>query len=899
MKTLVAVFLLFASMAFAGQDSSVIERDQTIHNGILRYLSEYPVGRKVRPGPLGVMEANPEDPRIRYLKDHPLFSFPPTYLDRGVNLPIPPGPVIDTTFNGLLFGTSISPGAPPDTQVAVGAYHVLEALNSGFQMFERNGSPTTSPIPFCGPDGFFTPVIPSPSGSDNCTDPKVIVDPYTGRFILLDLLVNVTGHRSFYLVAVTDGADNGPPPPWIIYALDASVDVASPTNNWADFPGLGIDSQAIYITSNQYDFATSTFQYGKLRILVKSKIYAHNSSWTDIVHPFGGTFPFRIQPTITYENSGYEYFVSVDAGSGSTINVWYLSNPANSTPDLAGGQASINPYSIAPAAKQCSVTTGIDTGYANLLNAVYRQGRIWTVHSVACGGGDSCLRFISIDPGVGVPSVKEDFTYGASGFAYYYPDIQIDSSGNLFAVFNRSSSSECAGLRYTGRPAGQEGGPTSSIATLQLGATSYVLKDSTGKNRFGDYSGAAVDPAVSGKVWVAGEYVPTKNKWGTYIAELEYPPDFGITCSPNSVAAQAGQSAGTNCSVTSVSAFSNSVDLSCSNLPAGASCGFTPSSVTPPANSSASSSLNVSLASNVVGGDYSFNVVGNTALGGTHMVPVALHVQDYTASCVPATITIPNGGGTSKSACTFTPAGGYTGTVSLICNGLPSGASCSLSQDTLDLSAGVPVTSTITVTTDSSVGSGTYPFNVSASGAVSHNVQMELDVVDAIFSDTFNDGNYTSPAWTVKNGTWSASTGDAVGTVTKKGDLVSPAFSCTVCTFEANVKVQATGRISLFTWYQSSKSNLEVRLMQDKQKLFVKQKGAGLTAKDSISLAIAPDTFYNVKALYNGSKIQVFINDVLTVTLTPVVIPSGSTFFRVKSTTGVSTTGTLADIVVY
>jgi len=56
--------------------------------------------------------------------------------------------------------------------------------------------------------------------------------------------------------------------------------------------------------------------------------------------------------------------------------------------------------------------------------------------------------------------------------------------------------------------------------------------------------------------------------------------DFSIVLTPASLDVSAGQSASTNVSVSPINSFSGSVTLSCSGLPAGATCGFAPASVT-------------------------------------------------------------------------------------------------------------------------------------------------------------------------------------------------------------------------------------------------------------------------------------------------------------------------------
>ena len=66
---------------------------------------------------------------------------------------------------------------------------------------------------------------------------------------------------------------------------------------------------------------------------------------------------------------------------------------------------------------------------------------------------------------------------------------------------------------------------------------------------------------------------------------------FTVTASPSSFTVNPGQYETVNLTVTSQNGFSAQVDLSCSGLPGLASCNFNPSIVTPPANGSIISSM--------------------------------------------------------------------------------------------------------------------------------------------------------------------------------------------------------------------------------------------------------------------------------------------------------------------
>jgi hypothetical protein len=87
-------------------------------------------------------------------------------------------------------------------------------------------------------------------------------------------------------------------------------------------------------------------------------------------------------------------------------------------------------------------------------------------------------------------------------------------------------------------------------------------------------------------------------------------PDFAVAVSPSSLTISAGSNGTTTTTVSSINGFSSSVALSCSGLPSGITCGFSPGSVTPPSNGSANSTLTVSVAGSVASGSYNFNVQG-------------------------------------------------------------------------------------------------------------------------------------------------------------------------------------------------------------------------------------------------------------------------------------------------
>lgn len=87
-------------------------------------------------------------------------------------------------------------------------------------------------------------------------------------------------------------------------------------------------------------------------------------------------------------------------------------------------------------------------------------------------------------------------------------------------------------------------------------------------------------------------------------------PDFTLACAPSGLSAAQGGSANSTCTVTSQNGFNAAVTLSCTGLPAGASCAFAPAAPTPPANGSAASTLTVSVSGATTPGTTAFQVQG-------------------------------------------------------------------------------------------------------------------------------------------------------------------------------------------------------------------------------------------------------------------------------------------------
>jgi hypothetical protein len=277
--------------------------------------------------------------------------------------------------------------------------------------------------------------------------------------------------------------------------------------------------------------------YSKLRILKKSEVYWTSDcgaiSWWDFwnFENSDSTPVFTWQPVRSLSPSSRQWLVNTeDRLSGDAISLWSVSN-ADAWPPILALEATvpIQTYSAPPDAKQLGGSALIDTGDSRLYSATYKDDKVYTATTENCDWGTStnveaCIRFVVIDT-VGKTAVM-DSRFGADNFYYFYPAICPDNFDNIYAGFSRSGSTEYVGIWYVGKQASD--GYVSGSVRLKAGEGYFISSDSYGRNRWGDYSGIALDPS-RGTIWINNEYATAFNIWGTWFGELSFGPPSTIT----------------------------------------------------------------------------------------------------------------------------------------------------------------------------------------------------------------------------------------------------------------------------------------------------------------------------------------------------------------------------------
>ncbi len=430
-------------------------------------------------------------------------------------------PVAMKSFEGIPQTNYI----PPDPIIAVGPNNVIVAVNASFRIFDKSGAILKT----INSGTWFSAVVPSASPSD----PIVMYDHFANRWIFASINVDTKSKKSYILLSTS--ANDNPIGTWHSWALPSDVVGDSAVNNWSDYERVGFDSAAIYITGNQFDYTSGRFKYSKVRVIDKSKLYADTAgavTWYDFWDfrdPTNTTNAlFGLRPTIMFGNPGVEFLVNQSPYStGTFFTVWTVTNPLDN-PACTGVDVPVVQYSSPPNPNQLGGgSLLIEAGGSDIRNEpVYRDSSIWAVQSIASGAGNqySAVRYVKINPFQN--KTVEDVAMGLAGYWHIYPSIMVDQDKNIIITFSRSNIFEYMGAYATGRRAIDPFGLAPSV-TMREGLGNYVKDFGSGRNRWGDYSGIALDPAEPNTIWTHTEFVSATSTWGTWVAKMKMGPVSG------------------------------------------------------------------------------------------------------------------------------------------------------------------------------------------------------------------------------------------------------------------------------------------------------------------------------------------------------------------------------------
>ncbi len=412
-------------------------------------------------------------------------------------------PVAGTSFIGLYDTIGEE---PPDTQVAVGPNDIIEMVNSRFEIYSRAGAPQRG--------GGLRSFFQVPSTNEQSTDPRVQYDPGSGRFFAVYVSYHnaTNGPGTIHVAASTTNSAGGT---WNVYAINMTY--------FTDYPGFGISDDKVVISTNGYPLPGpgSTGLGEQTQILEKADLVAGVAVRRAATALASGDFTIR---PATNLSSGAPIWMA-ERATTTQLKIWQVTgSPA------AGTAARTLMATLTIASQRAPNPAGtpagtIDAGDHRILDTSWRNGRLWVSASTYCdwgaqdvNGPRACLHLMEVD--TTTLTLRQDITYGQSGFELMWPAVRTDSAGNLFVVFARSSETVQPEVRMAGRLATDPLNTLSASVPIKAGEVNY---DGT---RWGDYASAALDPTDPSVAWLAGGYTRGNGsnvfQWGTWVASASF-----------------------------------------------------------------------------------------------------------------------------------------------------------------------------------------------------------------------------------------------------------------------------------------------------------------------------------------------------------------------------------------
>lgn len=454
---------------------------------------------------------------------------------------------IGQNFTGSSYELNSS-ALPPDSNGAIGPRHFMEFVNGTVAVYNKTNGLSVqrkTNLKFWADAGVII------SADSDVSDPRVIFDPTVQRWFALQVDFNAaaasgdpTLNANDFLLAVSATSD--PTGVWHGFLFQADPD----TGTFADFPTLGLDANAVYISGDMYQGELNPLGAGlvsipKADLLLNPPVIA-NRTWFGVMdYAERGQV---LQPAICFDGGSSGAVLAIgdigyDSFPHSNVVMFAVLNSASPTASLsASTNLIVTPYRVPDNldlgvpqfnVSQPDGTTTLQANDARLSSKVYSVGGVlYAVHSTQVNN-HIAIRWYRINATNHI--VIESDTIADPNLDLFFPSIAANGSGAVVIGYNGASTDtfvSCyASVGETVNGVTAFGSPI----LLQSGAVSYhdlgeiqaqLLMAPVVDSRWGDYSATSVDPNNPSHFWTIQMYPSGTGStldegiWSTQITEL-------------------------------------------------------------------------------------------------------------------------------------------------------------------------------------------------------------------------------------------------------------------------------------------------------------------------------------------------------------------------------------------
>lgn len=422
---------------------------------------------------------------------------------------------------------AVSWSVPPDPHGAPGPAGIIATVNLQISYYSKSGALIWGATNL---SAFWAGVGNTGFG---LSDPKAIFDHDSRRFFVI--LQENTGSRFWFNVAVSRNSDpqSSSGADWRFYRLDATEyaggNGAGGVNYGGDYPGLAVDSQALYTSYRMYAFNPNGTlngcgcNYTNVALLILNKNNLLNGTGSLVSLYLTG---FQLEPITPFGASPGNVMYLAGLWDSSNLKLVSVTDPL--------GTRTQNSQLLTIVNRGGGATNGApQLGSANLIPPINRTlgnaslvgGDVWLCATEGQPGGPAVAAYYRVRlngwPASGSASIAEDNIVGSGSFWNFCPCIGVNVAGDVCMTWTRSSSGTYATMMYAARTA----------SDVAFGTPQVVKVSDTANNdgRWGDYMSAWPDP-FDGSFWITSEWTRSDTgTWSTWWAQIQMPPkDFYV-----------------------------------------------------------------------------------------------------------------------------------------------------------------------------------------------------------------------------------------------------------------------------------------------------------------------------------------------------------------------------------
>jgi len=438
---------------------------------------------------------------------------------------------VSQNFNGSDNSSTLV--TPADSDGAIGPAHFVEFINGAFAVYNKtNGANILriSDVNFWANAGVTLALFESVS------DPRIIYDPTVQRWFASQVNFDATAgdptaSANNFLLAVSDTGN--PTGTWHGVSFQADPK----TGFFADFPTLGLDAHAVYLSGDMFSSGNAVgctiWSIPKSDLLIDEipAVITNATSFGIMSFDDRGEV---LQPSICFDGSGVGDILAVgNIFNGATLVASRVLDGETMNATMPPATViPVDPFTFPIDPFQPDGSSNLSDNEARLSASTYTvDGILYAAQSIEIGTR-AAIRWYRIE--VTNQTLIESGTITNADLDLFFPSMAVTKNGVMLICCNGSSINvPVSSYAFVGQTV--NGVTSFSDTNLLQAGTIPNYQDGSFESRWGDYSTTSLDPSDPSRFWTVQLLPLTSSTWATHITEVLVVPQLTITTSGDNV----------------------------------------------------------------------------------------------------------------------------------------------------------------------------------------------------------------------------------------------------------------------------------------------------------------------------------------------------------------------------